>query len=229
MNNISIVVPLFNESENINKLINEIINTVEKQFNYEIILVNDCSSDDTFKILEKLIKNKKIKIINNERNFGQSKSIHNGVKQSLHNNIITIDGDGQNNPKDILNLAKVFFNENIQLVSGIRTKRKDKFIKIISSKIANYVRSLILKDNCPDTGCGLKIFKKDIFLNFDYFNGMHRFIPALFVLNDYNVKYVPVDHRYREFGISKYGTFDRLTKGLQDLIKVRKILKKKNK
>ena len=137
-----------------------------------------------------------------------------------------MDSDGQNNPIDIPNLLNNFFAENnVSLISGIRYKRKDNFIKIASSKIANKVRSYILNDNCSDTGCSLKVFDKNKFLEFPFFDGIHRFLPALFNGYGYKVLFINVEHRARMSGKSKYGTIDRLFKGIFDLIKVNNIIK----
>ena len=135
-----------------------------------------------------------------------------------------MDGDLQNNPKDIHRLLEVYNNKKFDLIGGLRLKRKDSFIKIISSKIANKFRSYILNDGCIDTGCSLKVFKKNHFLKLPYFDGIHRFLPALFRGFGYNTHFIPVDHRHRASGISKYGTFLRLFKGIRDLIKVKLII-----
>ncbi len=222
----SIVIPLFNESQNIEILIEEINLSLNEFKNFEIILVNDESTDNTLNII-KNIKNKKIKILNNKINKGQSFSIHEGIKNSLNNIIVTIDGDGQNDPADIPKLIDSYLqNENIKLVGGIRLKRKDKYIKIISSKIANFVRSRILNDKCSDTGCSLKVFNRDIFLSFPYFDGIHRFLPALFKGYGHETKFIEVNHRIRKYGKSNYGTIDRLIRGIKDINKVKGILKK---
>ena len=221
----SVVIPLYNEADNINQLITEIDTSLIKHNEYEIVLVNDCSMDNTLEVIKK-IKNKKIKILNNSTNKGQSFSIHYGVKNSLYNIIITLDGDGQNDPADIPNLLKFFLdNPNFKLVGGIRTKRKDNFIKIISSKIANKIRSKIFNDDCADTGCSLKVFDKKIFLSFPYFDGIHRFLPALFKGFGFQTKFLSVNHRKRKYGVSNYGTLKRLIKGIRDIFKVKKILK----
>lgn len=224
----SLVIPLFNEVNNVDPLIREIFESLKKYQDYEIILINDASTDST---LDKInhIKNNKVRIISNTRNLGQSFSIHNGVKNSTFNIIVTLDGDGQNNPADIPKLLEYFISNNdIFLVGGIRTKRMDSFIKVISSKVANSIRSNILKDNCKDTGCSLKVFDKNKFLKFPYFNGMHRFLPALFKGFGYETSFIQVSHRKRKHGSSKYGTMNRLFKGIRDIIKVKKIIKNKN-
>ena len=227
MFNFSIVIPVFNEEGNIETLIDEIFfNLKEYNNQFEVIIIDDCSNDKSFNILKMIQRKYKIQIYKNKKNKGQSFCIYNGIEKSNFNNIITIDGDGQNNPKDILKLLNIYKeNDNLKLVGGIRKSRKDSIIKVISSKIANKIRAFILKDKCEDTGCSLKIFDKNIFLSFKYFDGIHRFIPALFSAYSSSTKYISVEHRYRKHGSSKYGTIDRLFKGIIDLIRVYKIIR----
>jgi len=228
--NFSIIIPVYNESQNIEKLVIEIFNSLKKFKKFELIFINDGSKDRTLKVLNKLKKKyKKLSYISNRNNLGQSYSILKGIKNSNFDTIITLDGDGQNNPKDISRLLNIFFkNKNISLVSGIRKKRKDSFIKIISSRFANNIRSFILRDGCRDTGCSLKVFDKKTFLSFPFFNGIHRFLPALYIGYGKKVKYIDVDHRPRIAGISKYGTALRFFRGIRDLIKVIIIIRKHN-
>jgi dolichol-phosphate mannosyltransferase len=223
----SIVIPIFNESENIILLLNE-INACLKTFNYEIILIDDCSEDNTVHKL-KNYKENNIFLIKNSNNLGQSKSIFNGVKAANSINIVTLDGDGQNDPADIPKLYKVFKKNNAGLVSGLRLQRKDNFIKKISSKAANTFRSFILNDDCIDTGCGLKIFNKFFFLNISFFESIHRFLPALFKGYGYKVMFVSVNHRYRKYGKSKYGIINRFFLGLFDTARVYVIINFKKK
>ena len=177
----SIVIPIYNESQNIKSLVYEIFNSLKDHNNFEVIIVNDFSSDNTTDVVNTLKKKLNISLINNPKNKGQSFSIYKGVLKSKNKTIVTIDGDGQNNPVDIIKLLEIYFsNKEISLVGGIRVKRKDSLIKIISSKIANKIRSNILKDGCEDTGCSLKVFDKSIFLQFPFFDGIHRFLPALY-------------------------------------------------
>ena len=223
----SVVIPLFNESQNIELLINEIKHSLRNYKSYEIVLINDASTDDTKEVFKNLNLSN-IKILNNEFNKGQSYSMFHGIENTINEVIVTIDGDGQNDPIDIPKLLEIYFsNENIKLVGGIRKKRQDSNIKIISSKFANYIRSRILNDECEDTGCSLKVFNKSIFLKFPYFDGIHRFLPALFKGHGYKTTFVNVNHRKRKYGISKYGTMNRLFKGIRDMIKVKNILKNK--
>ena len=229
--NISIVIPIFNESENITSLVGEIELAMKKTgYSYELILVNDASTDDTKDVLSKINKKHSfnIKILNNVKNIGQSFSIIKGIKSSKSQTIVTLDGDGQNNPNDIPKLIQEYNKDkDLLLVGGIRLNRKDNFLKKISSKIANKIRMLILKDNCEDTGCSLKIFDKNIFLQFPEFNSIHRFLPALFSGYNKKTKFIPVDHRKRIYGKSNYGTLKRLFQGIKDIIKVRNIIKYK--
>lgn len=225
INKVTIVIPVYNEEENIPILLDEIDRSCNFLAEYQIIIIDDFSNDDTINVVQ-LKKKSNIKIIKNKKNCGQSFSIYKGIENATFDTIVTLDGDLQNDPNDIKNLCKIYFSdEDIKLVSGIRNKRKDSGLKIISSKIANRVRSFILKDNCPDTGCSLKVFDKNIFLKIPYFNGLHRFIPAFFVGMNLNVRYVNVNHRFRKYGVSKYSTLSRMFKGIYDIYRVRKLIK----
>ena len=223
----SIVIPIFNEQENIKLLYQEIVNSIDKNiYEYEVNFVDDKSTDGSFDILDKLRKeNNNVNLIENKKNYGQSFALKNGILNSRYSAILTIDGDGQNNPKDIEKITNIFFSSDYKLVGGLRLKRMDNIVKIFSSKIANLIRSKIFKDNCRDTGCSLKIFDKLIFLQFIFFNGIHRFLPALFTGLGYQTRFIEVDHRPRLFGISKYGTFKRLYMGVYDIYRVLKIIK----
>tara|TARA_Y100000588_G_scaffold387440_1_gene485182 strand:- start:37 stop:726 length:690 start_codon:yes stop_codon:yes gene_type:complete len=227
-NSASIIIPIFNEEENILILLKEIQLTCNFFNYYEIIIVDDKSNDDSvIKILQKKINN--LNLLKNNKNMGQSYCLYKGVKEAKFETIVTLDGDLQNDPKDIKTLFDEYLkNNNTKLVSGIRKKRKDSIIKIISSKIANNVRSYILKDGCEDTGCSLKVFDKKTFLNIPFFNGIHRFIPAFFVAMKKKVVYVNVNHRPRRFGNSNYSTVDRLFIGIADIYRVKKMIKKLN-
>ena len=227
MHNFSVVIPIFNEQENIIKLIEE-IKFFLKSYKYELIIVDDASSDNSLKVIEDLSKKINLKVLKNKKNKGQSYSITKAIKNSIYNIIVSIDGDGQNNPKDIPKLLEIYFENNYKLVGGIRHKRKDNLIKIISSRVANFIRIIVLRDDCIDTGCSLKVFDKNIFLTFPYFDGIHRFLPALFKGFGYNTKFINVDHRSRVAGKSKYGTLIRLYRGVRDLFIVFNIIKKHN-
>lgn len=223
----SVIIPVYNESKNISNLAEELFIALAKYEFYEVIFVNDCSTDNSYQVLQNLLNKFSFKIIDNKKNLGQSFSIISGIKQSKYDTIVTLDADGQNNPKDIPKMLNKYFSDNIIfLVGGIRKKRRDSYIKIFSSKIANNIRSFILNDDCIDSGCSLKVFDKKLFLSFPFFNGIHRFLPALFKGFDKKTCFLDVDHRPRMHGYSKYGTFGRLFKGIYDLIRVLIIIKK---
>ena len=224
----TILIPVYNEEKNIKNLFLEIKKNLKNYSNYEVIFINDCSKDNTLNVLES-IKSENFYYYNNNKNMGQSYSLFEGVKKSSYDIIVTLDGDGQNNPKDIpLLLEKYFSSGDFKLIGGIRKKRKDSFIKIISSKIANFIRSKILNDNCPDTGCSLKVFDKSIFLMFPYFDGIHRFLPALYKGVKAKTFFIDVDHRARKYGKSNYGTISRMINGILDIFRVLKIIKNLN-
>jgi len=230
MKKISVVVPIYNEYQNLEKFFNNIYNILNGNFEYEIVAVNDGSTDNSLKLLYKFKNKLQISIINKVKNEGQSAAFYDGVKYAKFDNIVTIDSDNQNDPKDIIKISKLYFSDgNYTLVGGIRKKRNDSIMKKISSNLANKIRNFFLKDNCPDTGCSLKIFNKKIFILFEYFDGMHRFIPALFKAYKQKTVFVEVNHLHREFGYSKYGTFDRIVNGIINIYKVKKIIKKNEK
>ncbi len=224
----SIIIPILNEKENIYNLLSEIqFHLNIDKFDYEIIIVDDNSNDLNSEDLVKLRSFKNTIVINNEKNLGQSMSIYKGISSSIYSIIVTLDGDGQNNPSDIIKLIEFYSKNNYKLVGGIRSKRKDSLIKIVSSKVANKIRELILNDDCTDTGCSLKVFDKKAFLEFPFFDSIHRFLPALFKGYGHKTFFLNVDHRPRIKGVSKYGTIDRLFKGIKDIFRVKKILKNK--
>ena len=167
----SIVIPSYNESENILVLYKEIIECL-KDYSYEVIFVNDASTDNSNQYFNLIAKDPLVRIIDQKINSGQSACLYLGIKNANSNIIVTLDGDCQNDPGDILKLLELYIynlHENVHLVGGIRKKRKDTLIKIYSSIIANNIRSFILNDNCQDTGCGLKIFTRDIFLKLPFY------------------------------------------------------------
>ena len=215
MEKISLIIPVFNEEKNIKILINEILKIDIIEQLKEIIIVDDCSTDSSLIEIKNLQKiTDKIFTLCHYSNRGQSKSLLTGIQNATTQTIVTIDADLQNNPIDIKKIVNTYFSDNdIKLVGGIRVNRKDSTIKKITSRIANFIRNQILRDDCIDTGCSLKIFDRDLFLSLPYFDGIHRFLPALFKYKNSKNKYISVDHRNRKFGKSKYGTLDRAFKG----------------
>jgi len=223
---VSIVIPVYNEAENIDLLIEELVATMSHAEVYEIIYVDDGSTDNTVAVLRRAQQNNKLlRVIRHRQSCGQSTAILTGVKAANYPYIATLDGDGQNDPADIPRLYRVLMQQreispNLSMVAGWRNKRHDSSWRLFSSKIANRVRSSLLGDNTPDTGCGLKVFLRDEFLSLPYFDHMHRFLPALILRAGGRVISEPVNHRARAHGYSKYGTLDRLLVGLVDILGV---------
>ncbi len=216
MNNYSIIIPVYNEDENIKILVNDILKFNKN--NFEIIVVDDCSNIQIKKNI--FNNNNDINVIRHETNSGQSASIYTGVLNAKYNNIITMDGDNQNDPRDISLFLDKFKENNSDLIQGIRINRKDNINKKIASKVANYIRSLILNDNCLDSACGFRFFKKDKFLKITYFDHMHRFLPYLFQRYNFKTENINVNHRNRYHGRSKYNNLFRFFAGLLDLFGV---------
>ena len=218
---LSVVVPVRNEQDNLAPLIDEICTALKTAVDFEIIYVNDGSSDATPQKLSEIAQTcPQLRVIHHQFSCGQSTAVRSGVKAASGDWIATLDGDGQNDPADIPKLIAAV-EEGVDLVGGNRRHaRKDTYIKRISSVIANTVRSRMLADSTPDTGCGLKLIRRDVFLDLPYFDHMHRFLPALVIRRGGNVVSVPVNHRPRERGVSNYGTLDRLMVGIVDLFGV---------
>ena len=222
INNISIVIPVLNEERNIINLITEIKKNLEKKIKYEIIIVDDGSSDNTHDVLLKYLKkNKKVLVFKHKKNYGQSVSLRTGIMQTSSNYIVTLDGDGQNDPRDILKLLKNFeTDKEFMMVIGNRVKRIDNFARRLASRTAFKIRKFILKDETPDTGCAIKVFKKEDFLKLPFFNHIHRFLPFLFNSFKGKVISIQVNHRARINGYSKYSNFQRFLVGISDIFGV---------
>lgn len=218
VNLLSVIVPVHNEAENIEPLIREIEDALFNLVEFEIIYVNDGSKDETAKRLsEAKIHHPKLRVITHKHSCGQSTAVRTGVIHAKGDWVATLDGDGQNDPADIKKLIEAIADE-VELIGGNRRHaRRDTWIKRVSSIVANTVRSKLLRDSTPDTGCGLKLIKREAFLDLPYFDHMHRFLPALIQRRGGRVISVPVNHRPREHGQSKYGTIDRLLVGIVDL------------
>lgn len=218
---LSVVVPVRNEQDNVASLIAEINAALQPVIRHEIIYVDDGSTDGTYATLKELQRQyTQLRIVRHAKSCGQSTAVRTGVKLAKFDWIATLDGDGQNNPADIPKLLSALA-EGVELVGGNRRQsRRDTWIKRVSSVIANTVRSNMLKDDTPDTGCGLKLFSRAAFLDLPYFDHMHRFLPALIKRRGGKVVSVHVSHRNREHGKSNYGTLDRLMVGIVDLFGV---------
>ncbi len=229
---ISVVVPVRNEQDNIVPLVEEIAAAAKSGVPVtEIVYIDDGSTDKTLEILKKTkAVHPMLKIMRHDHSCGQSAGLWTGIRAAANDVIVTLDGDGQNNPADIGLLYNLFQEASSivpggkVMVAGQREKRQDNMVRIISSRIANNIRSSFLQDGTRDTGCSLKLFRRQDYLMLPYFNHMHRYIPALMKRDGVVVKHVNVSHRPRTTGTSKYGTIDRLIAGLSDLLGVRWLL-----
>ena len=219
---LSIVIPVRNEAGNIGPLVAEIRAALDDGAAYEIVYVDDGSTDATAAEIRALAAaGAPLRLVRHARSCGQSAAIRTGVKAARGAWIATLDGDGQNDPADIPRLWAMARGENTPtLIAGWRQKRRDTWLKRISSKVANGVRAGMLGDATPDTGCGLKVFRRELFLDLPYFDHMHRFLPALVKRAGGRTLSVPVNHRPRGSGRSNYGTIDRLVVGITDLLGV---------
>jgi dolichol-phosphate mannosyltransferase len=219
---VSIVVPVRNEADNIAPLVDEIAATLEKNLAFELIYVNDGSTDRTEAELTRLMASRPwLRQIRHETSCGQSAAVSSGVIHARAGVVVTLDGDGQNDPAFIPALLEAMTKTpHIGLVTGQRVGRQATGFKKLQSRVANAVRSVVLRDGTRDTGCGLKAFRRDLFLRLPYFDGLHRFLPALVRREGYAIGYVDVVDRPRRAGTSNYGMWDRLWIGILDLIGV---------
>lgn len=219
-----------NETDNIAPLIAEITAALDTRWNYEIIYVNDGSTDATAERLESAMKARKnLRQLRHAVSTGQSAAVRSGVRAARGAIVATLDGDGQNNPVFLPALISAIEQggELTGLAAGQRVGRKDTGFKKLQSRIANTVRNGILRDGTRDTGCGLKAFRRDVFLALPYFDGLHRFLPALVRREGYGIVYVDVIDRPRHSGVSNYGFFDRLWIGIMDLAGVWWLIRRK--
>ncbi len=230
---VSVVVPVYNEEENVAKLVDEIAMAFSGAVSgsvsgslagtkYEMIFVNDASTDNTLSVLTELKKTyPELRAISHRKNAGQSRAVRSGVLAAKSKYIATLDGDGQNDPADIPALFKQITRadapEGLALVGGRRAKRQDSWAKKLGSRFGNGVRKKLLNDKADDTGCGLKVFTREGFLRLPYFDHVHRYIPALMLREGYKIEFCDVNHRHREFGVSKYTNFGRLMVSIADL------------
>jgi dolichol-phosphate mannosyltransferase len=219
---VSIVVPVRNEADNIAPLVDEIAAALDKNLAFELIYVNDGSSDRTEAELTRLMASRPwLRQIKHEISCGQSAAVSSGVIHARAAIVVTLDGDGQNDPAFIPALLEAMTKApHIGLVAGQRVGRQASGFKRFQSLVANAVRSVVLRDGTRDTGCGLKAFRRDLFLRLPYFDGLHRFLPALVRREGYAIGYVEVVDRPRRAGTSNYGMWDRLWIGILDLIGV---------
>ena len=222
---VSVVIPVCNEQDNVLPLAREIHAALEGRYRYETIFVDDGSTDGTAEAVRASRRDgmPEVRLIRHSVRSGQSAAVATGVREARAPWIATLDGDGQNDPGDIPNLldaARTAASPRLRLVMGNRTTRRDTWLRRLSSRVANRVRGWMLKDGTPDTGCGIKVFDRAVFMDMPRFNHMHRFMPALYQREGYEVVSVPVNHRERTRGTSKYGLHNRLWVGIVDLFGV---------
>lgn len=228
MPDLSVVVPVFDEALNIAKLVDEIAAALDGVARYEIVIVDDGSVDETAAVVG-LCQARlpgRLRLVRHAARCGQSAALRSGVTAARADLVATLDGDGQNDPADIPVLLSAMRRERAAtpgmpvLIAGFRRKRRDRWRKRIASQLANHIRMALLHDATPDTGCGLKLFLRRDFLEFPYFDHMHRYLGALMLRQKGRVVSVAVSHRPRLLGVSKYGVFDRLLVGIVDILGV---------
>jgi dolichol-phosphate mannosyltransferase len=220
---LAIVIPVLNEAENIALLLQEIESALDGHNGYDIIVVDDGSSDATPAVLAQCReRHPQLQVLRHTECRGQSAALLSGVRHARREWIATLDGDGQNDPADIQRLRDAIrcASRPVSLVSGDRRQRRDGWLKRVSSRLANRVRGVVLGDGTPDTGCGLKLFRRSVFMALPHFDHMHRFLPALVQMQGGEVLSVEVGHRARRHGRSSYGVHNRLWVGLVDLLGV---------
>ena len=227
---VAVVVPVRNEAGNIAALVAEIAKALDGQWRFEVIYVNDGSSDSSEAELKRLMAQYSwLRRVRHKRSCGQSAAVRSGVTAARAPLVVTLDGDGQNDPAFIPAMLRALEAgaPRIGLIAGQRVGRKASLFKQLQSRIANAVRSAVLRDGTRDTGCGLKAFPREVFLSLPYFDGLHRFLPALVKREGYAIGYVDVVDRPRGAGVSNYGLFDRLWVGILDLAGVWWLIRRK--
>lgn len=227
---LSIVIPVFNEKDNLAPLLHELRQHFDGRLDYEVIFVDDGSTDGTGDVLGGLAAgDPRVRVVTHSQNLGQSAGLLSGVRAARADLVGSLDGDGQNDPADLMRFWERAIGDRdaAELYIGNRTRRQDSRIRLLSSRVANGVRSRLLHDGVPDTGCGIKLFRRDTFLALPYFDHMHRFLPALVRREGGKVVSIPVRHRPRTRGRSKYGIGNRLWVGIFDLLGVMWLLRRR--
>jgi glycosyltransferase involved in cell wall biosynthesis len=220
---LSVVFPVFNEEENVPLLLAEIAKALDGTgWTYEMVAVDDGSSDRSLAVLhEQRAKFPSLRVISFEKNSGQTAALDAGWRSARGKYVVSLDADLQNDPADIPLMMRRLEEKNVDMVIGVRVNRRDTFARKMQSRIGNGVRNWITGDRITDTGCSLKLVKREAIDGVKLFTGMHRFLPTLVRMQGYKVIEMPVNHRARQFGISKYGAMNRAFRGLVDCLAVR--------
>jgi dolichol-phosphate mannosyltransferase len=219
----SVVIAVFNEAENVAEVCKETLQKLAPVAPFEVVFVDDGSTDDTAAILEAIAaQDPQVRLVRHDRRCGKSQAVRTGVKAAAAPWVATLDGDGQNDPADLPEMLQKAWSAEGRppLVAGIRVRRNDPVSRLIATRIANGIRAAVLGDHCPDTGCGVKIFHRESFLLLPCFEGMHRFLPALFARYGHPLINHPVRHRPRLKGASKYTNWGRALVGVWDMMGV---------
>ncbi len=218
---LSVVIPAYNEEDNILLLSKEVYQALDDMAgSFELIWVDDASSDQTAHNIRNL-DYPNIRSVFHHINCGQSSAIASGFQVSRGEWVATLDGDGQNDPHDLIRMLNKAIELEVDCVTGVRNKRKDNWLRLVSSKVANGYRNLITGDKVSDSGCGIRVVKRSALREIPVFNGMHRFLPTLLRSQNFTVVEVPVNHRERATGESKYGVNNRLWRGIKDCFGIR--------
>ena len=227
---LSIIIPIYNEKENISDVITEVIEKVTPLYDLDLIIIDDGSEDDVISVLVSAKQTHPLlQVASHPKRSGKSAALRTGMLLAKHLWVATMDGDGQDDPQNILNMAETINTNQVNevgLVAGNRTSRTDGNNRKIASKMANGLRKNLLKDNCPDTACGLKIIPKELFLALPFFDALHRYLPALTNHLGFKTINVPVTNRPRASGQSKYSNIGRAFAGLFDLFGVVWLMKR---
>ena len=221
MAQVSIVIPVFNEAGNIGQLVSETFSVVPAGILGEVIVVDDASSDGSVAEIEALLSaHPALRLLRHPANLGKSAAIRTGVRAAHEAVIVTIDGDGQNPPAEIARLVAAYSPQGPHLVGGVRQKRNDGLAKKYASRFANALRRWLLRDDCPDTACGFKVFERERYLLVPFFHNQNRYLPALFKVQGCQALFLPVEDRPRLHGKSKFSNFGRAIEGVYDLFGV---------
>lgn len=220
---VSVIIAVLNEAENVEAVTAEVLREMAPAAPFEIVYLDDGSTDDTPALLQRLADaDPRVRLVRHERRCGKSQAVRTGVLAARAPWVATLDGDGQNDPADLplmLEAAEKATGRT-PLVAGVRVRRNDPVSRLIATRIANGLRAALLGDHCPDTGCGVKLFAREAFLLLPCFEGMHRFLPALFQRYGHPLINHPVRHRARAAGVSKYTNIGRAFVGVFDMMGV---------